>query len=181
MPELAFYQCHDCHHSMASLRWQPEGGPDALPPGTVRLNDGPLTVLMTATNTLGWASSAELENGWKRLHRASQTSVAQLQAEAAKLVDMLEPMIEIALDIRVSADDQRALRQQLLDDAAAGRYRHFTAAELAFLAVESLSINLGDEGMVKQSMDKWYETLADEDAFSPQQFALSARAVRKAL
>lgn len=181
MPELAFYQCHDCHHSMASLRWQSEGGPDALPPGTVRLNDGPLTVLMTATDTLGWASSAELENGWKRLHRASQTSVSELQAEAAKLVGMLEPMIEIALDTRVSADDQRALRRQLLDDAAAGRYRHFTAAELAFLAVESLSINLGDEGTFKQSMDNWYETLADEDAFSPQQFALSARSVSKAL
>ena len=45
VPELAFYQCHACHHPMDDLRWQAEGGKQALPPGSVRLNDASLIVL----------------------------------------------------------------------------------------------------------------------------------------
>lgn len=44
-PEIALFDCHSCHHSMADLAWTKAKG-QGFKPGTVRLNDGNLKMLM---------------------------------------------------------------------------------------------------------------------------------------
>lgn len=180
VPELSFFQCHDCHHPMDQLRWEPEGSPP-LAPGAVRLNDGPLLVLIDALAVIDIAASDALEQKLWALHSASQRSRADVAKSAAALEIALQKVSDTLSDVSLGRSDYLALRTSLLARAGAGGYRHFTAAEQAFLAVETLSLMLEDDARIAAPLDAWFETLADENDFLPQLFASRARQVRAAL
>jgi len=180
VPELSFFQCHDCHHPMDQLRWAPEGSPP-LAPGAVRLNDGPLLVLIDALAVIDVAASDALEQQLWALHSASQRSRADVAKSAAALEIALQKVSDTLSDVSLGRSDYLALRTSLLARAGAGGYRHFTAAEQAFLAVETLSLMLEDDARIAAPLDAWFETLADENDFLPQLFASRARQVRAAL
>lgn len=173
-PELSFYQCHACHHPMDKLRWQPEGGAAALPPGALRLNDGSLVVLQSVLQILSLPAAGELESAIRDLHTASMKDRAAVVAQAAKLRTLLGSLEATLVNRDYTNEQIRALRDGLLKRAADGRYRHFTAAELAFLAVETLNIAQGDSDRMQAGMDAWFATVDDENAFVPLQFAVFA-------
>ena len=181
IPELSFYQCHACHHPMDELRWQPEGGPGALPPGTVRLNDGNLLVLIAVLESLDAASAATLESGLGGLHSASLVSRDAVASAAAELMGELQRLEGSLTERRYDADTLARLRMQLLALAEGGRFRHFTAAEQLFLAVETLTIELGDEKRLKSLLDALFESVGDENRFIPEQFAVDAGRLGDAL
>lgn len=180
IPELSFFQCHDCHHGMDELRWAPEGDP-ALAPGSVRLNDGPLLVLVDALDVLNPGAARELDRDLWALHQASQASRQEVATVAARLETRLDGIAAMLADLSLEPATLRQLRAALLSRAEGGSYRHFTAAEQAFLAVETLSLLLQDDTQMKTSMDAWFETLADENTFVPQLFAARAGKVGAAL
>lgn len=181
VPELSFFQCHACHHPMDDLRWQPEGGDAALPPGAVRLNDASLLVLIEVLDTLGSARAGELRAGLDQLHRASLDSRDAVVERARALAAALEPVARELSEGDYGAGDMRSLRRGLLEGAAGGRFRHFTAAEQVFLAVETLCISLGESGELESPLDAWFETVEDENTFVPQQFAVRAKLLMGAL
>jgi hypothetical protein len=174
-PELSFFQCHACHHPMDKLRWQPEGGGAALPPGAVRLNDGSLVVLQSVLQILSHKMAGELESAINALHTASMTDRASVVAQAAKLHQSLSSLESTLVNSRYSSAQITALRSGLVKRAAAGRFRHFTSAEQAFLAVETLNIALGDNNRLEKQMDGWFATVADENDFVPLKFAVFAK------
>ncbi|GAB3273497.1 multiheme c-type cytochrome [Parahaliea aestuarii] len=173
MPELSFYQCHACHHPMNDLRWSPEG----TPPGTVRLNDASLLVLAEVLDVLGSADAAALRSGIQQLHQASLGSRSAVVAQAKSLAARLDPIARQVSAGSYGAEDMRRLRAGLLQRAAAGRFRHFTAAEQVFLAVETLAISLGDADQLESLLDAWFKSVEDENTFVPQQFAVRANQV----
>jgi hypothetical protein len=48
-PEIALFDCHSCHHSMDDLAWTKAKG-QGFKPGTVRLNDGNLKMLLALSS-----------------------------------------------------------------------------------------------------------------------------------
>jgi hypothetical protein len=154
VPELSFFQCHACHHSMDDLRWSSEQ--DGLPPGAVRLNDASLVVLLAVLETLSPGDVAGLRTDLNALHRASQQSRERVVSAARSLHARLEPLVDRLSKANYGPEQQRQLRRELLAQSAAERFRHFTAAEQAFLAVETLSLSLGDSGRLKQRLDALY-------------------------
>jgi hypothetical protein len=181
IPELSFYQCHACHHPMDELRWQPEGGSSALPPGAVRLNDGNLLVLIAVLESLDATAAATLEDGLGGLHGASLVSRDAVASAAATLLAELRDLAGPLTERRYDADTLARLRTQLLVLAKGGRFRHFTAAEQLFLAVETLTIELGDEERLKSLLDALFESVGDENQFIPEQFAVGAGRLGDAL
>lgn len=177
VPELSFYQCHACHHPMDDLRWQPEGGEAALPPGAVRLNDASLLVLTEVLDILGNGPAGELRSGLSQLHRASLDSRSAVVSRAQALHRLLQPVAEQVSGGNYDPATLRRLRSGLLERAAAGRFRHFTAAEQVFLAVETLTIVLEDAGQLESLLDAWFKSVEDENSFVPQQFAVRAKQV----
>lgn len=173
MPELSFYQCHACHHPMSDLRWSPEG----TPPGTVRLNDASLLVLAEVLDILGEGEGATLRSGLKQLHQASLQNRGAVVAQAKSLAGRIDPIARQVSSATYGADSMRSLRQGLLQRASSGRFRHFTAAEQVFLAVETLSISLGDSDRLESLLDAWFKSVEDENTFVPQQFAVRANQV----
>ncbi len=179
VPELSFFQCHACHHSMDELRWSEEA--DRLPPGAVRLNDASLVVLLAVLETLAPGDVAGLRGDLDALHRASQQSRERVVSAAQALHARLEPLVDRLSKASYGPEQQQQLRRELLAQSAAERFRHFTAAEQAFLAVETLSLSLGDSERLKSRLDALYGSVEDENRFVPQQFAVLARQLMGAL
>lgn len=179
VPELSFFQCHACHHPMDDLRWSSE--PDRLPPGAVRLNDASLVVLLAVLETLSPDDVSGLRGDLNTLHQASQQSREAVIRAARALHARLEPMVDRLSKGNYGPEQQQRLRRELLAQSSAERFRHFTAAEQAFLAVETLSLSLGDAERLKSRLDAWYASVEDENVFVPQQFAVLARQLMGAL
>lgn len=179
VPELSFYQCHACHHPMDELRWSEEA--DGLPPGSARLNDASLVLLLAVLETLSPDAVEPLRRDLNALHRASLQTREQVVSAARTLHQRLQPLADRLANDSYGVEQQRLLRRELLAQAAAQRFRHFTAAEQAFLAVETLSLSLGDSERLKAPMDALYGSVEDENRFVPQQFSVLARQLMGAL
>ncbi|MDZ7687087.1 MAG: hypothetical protein U5O39_20780 [Gammaproteobacteria bacterium] len=87
-------------------------------------------------------------------------------------------MTDLVREHTYSDQDMRAIRKVLLDRAGEGEYHDFTNAEQAFLAVETLSIELDEYERLGASLDAWFDTVSDEHDFSPGRFSTVARQVR---
>jgi len=179
MPELSFYQCHACHHPMSDLRWSPE--PDGLPPGIVRLNDGSILVLAAVLDILAAGGGGDIRDGLRQLHRASLQDRGKVGQAAAQLRSRIAPQLERLAKASYDRPKISQLRRGLLQAAADGRFRHFTAAEQVFMAVETLSLELGDAERLKTPLDQWFATVEEDDPFVPQQFSVRARKMLDAL
>jgi len=175
VPELAFYQCHACHHPMDDLRWQAEGGNSALPPGMARLNDGSLQVLLAVLEQTAPQQAGKLAQGIDSLHSASLSDRTAVVAAAQNLHAVIMPLVEDLSAADYSPEKMRALRKGLLSQAASGRFRHFTAAEQIFLAVETLCLSLSEVDKYEVQLDKWFKTMDNENTFVPAQYAVFAR------
>lgn len=181
VPELSFYQCHACHHPMNDLRWQAEGGQTSLPPGTVRLNDGSLVVLASVLDILGSGKAGTIDKGISSLHQASVESRSAVVTQAKELHAELEAVAAKLSGDSYSTDQLKTLRLGLLQQATAGRYRHFTSAEQIFLAVETLTLSLEENQRLQAPLDAWFKTVEDENVFVPKQFAVRAAKLKEAL
>jgi len=181
VPELAFYQCHACHHPMDDLRWQPEGGSDALPPGMARLNDGSLQVLLAVLEQTAPQQAGKLAQGIGSLHSASLGDRAAVVAAAQSLHAVIMPLVEVLSTADYTSEKMRILRKGLLGQAASGRFRHFTAAEQVFLAVETLCLSLEEVDKYESQLDSWFKTMDNENTFVPAQYAVFSRKLLDAL
>ena len=174
MPELSFFDCHACHHPMSDIRWQPQQASKGLKPGAVRLNDASLAVLISVLEYLDKPASTNLLAQLRVLHQSASSSRAAV-GEAAKAIENALASLAKSLVTRTyTKDDMRKLRKSLLDKSASGEYRDFTSAEQVFLAVETLSLSLGQSDKYATSLDKLFASVENEDNFVPRSFAVIA-------
>jgi hypothetical protein len=59
--------------------------------------------------------------------------------------------------------------------SAQNYYRDFTSAEQVFLAVEALTISLGQELLFESELDKLYAAMSNENNFVAKSFAVLAK------
>ncbi len=174
MPELSFFDCHACHHPMSDIRWSPQQASRGLPPGSVRLNDASITVLIAVLQTLVPTQADSLRTTLRKLHLASLQGRSAIVNVAAEVVEQLNTLATTLAKRSYSADDQRKLRRALLQQSATGEFRDFTSAEQVFLAVETLSISLKDDKKFSSQLDSLFATVENEDKYVPKSFAAVA-------
>jgi hypothetical protein len=180
-PELGLFDCHSCHHPMDDVRWTPLAMHRGLPAGAARLNDGNLVMAVAVGQALSPQRGAALEQAGNALHRSTLRDRGALRVRAAELLTQVEALQHDLADRRFEPAELRQLRGLLLARAGEGKFRDFAAAEQAFLAVETLSIELGEEAALRGPLDRWFATLRDEHRFNHRGFAAQAANLKQSL
>lgn len=173
-PELAFFDCHACHHPMNDVRWRPSEVTRQLPIGVARVNDSSLQMLMAITAVLARDASATLGSQVAALHTASTRGKDAFVSQAGRLDGVLDDLESKFSERGYSDTEIRALRLELLQRAADGEYRDFTSAEQAYLGVETLCIQLDQFDAWQSLLDRWFATVEDEHDFDPGRFTAVA-------
>ncbi|MGB0513299.1 MAG: multiheme c-type cytochrome [Wenzhouxiangellaceae bacterium] len=176
-PELAFFDCHACHHPMNDRRMHATPVTSGLPPGAVRLDDSSFQMLLAIGSALDSGRTETLRERTRNLHLSTTRGREPLRGAAAELGAALDDLRRLAADRDYSEQEMREIRKLLLERAGDGQYGDFTSAEQAFLAVETLTIELGESQALDSSLDAWFDTLASEHDFNPAGYATAARRV----
>jgi hypothetical protein len=159
---------------MDDRRWTP-GRSAGTGPGALRLQDQHLLILQSALGALeSAAASDELGAMAAALVRGGQEDITVAAEAAGRISAWLQARQQAWADRQFTADEVRAVRRAIANDAARGRMGDFNAAEQAVLALESLSYSLNDWDRVSAAMDSIFNEVADDADFSPTSFAGTA-------
>lgn len=172
-PELAFYDCHSCHHPMDEIRWSAARAGAGIKPGSVRLQTQNLIVLQALTDTFDPTATAELATLTNRLIRAGQRDRAAVNAAAQALLKYLASFEGFARRKYSNADAVK-MRKTLARYATSAKAGDYAAAEQIVLGLESLSYTIGDRASKKAALDLLYNAVKNDTNFSPQRFATAA-------
>ncbi|MEM7363226.1 MAG: multiheme c-type cytochrome [Pseudomonadota bacterium] len=166
-PELSLYDCHACHHELGDIRWAQQRR-NMLPPGSVRLNDAGLVMLMAIGQVLAPEVASRFRTELRELHRDSQErqgldeAISHLESTVAEL---RERVVRARL-----VNFRRGLLDVLIQEGRTGSYRDYVAAEQAVMAIDLLM----DANDIRQSSQSWvdqlFDSVANEDKFSPERF-----------
>ena len=166
-PELALFDCHACHHSMADKKWAASDRSD-LPPGSVRLNDANFVMLIAIAGVVDPGKGRQIKAALKQLH----TSVANGD-DVAKGINRLMKLIN-AVDGKLESQDLGAMSSKLAASvvrlAASGKLKDYVSAEQAVLAIDMLLGVTSDRSRYARWLDTVYKTLEDENNFEPARF-----------
>jgi hypothetical protein len=173
-PELAFYDCHSCHHPMDKIRWNPQRAGMGIKPGTLRLQSQNFVILQAITAVLEPAALPDLISMTNSLIRAGQRDRATVTSAARTFLEWMSR--RDALTRRAySRTEVVNVRKVLINYGAADKAGDYAAAEQIVLGVESLSYSLGDRDSKKAALDALYNAVKSDTNFSPQQFAAAAK------
>ncbi len=177
-PELAFYDCHGCHHEMDDKRWTPVRGA-GVRPGSLRLQDQHLLILQAVVSVLeSTESRAELASASDAFVRAGQEDIARVKDAANGLIEWLAERQREWATRQFNTETVVAVRRVLVVAAARGQMNDFNAAEQIYLALESLSYTLGDRQRLADALDQIFAEVEDDSKFRPSSFAATARIVQ---
>jgi hypothetical protein len=177
-PELAFYDCHSCHHPMDKIRWNMARAGMGIKPGTVRLQTQNLIVLQALVETFEPGAREQLADMTTALVRAGQRDRASVNEAAKTLLNWLAPRDALARR-QYSSGDVIKMRKTLARYATSEWAGDYAAAEQIVLGLESLSYTIGDRDSKKAALDGLYNAVKNENTFSPQQFATAAANAQK--
>ena len=178
IPELAFYDCHSCHHPMNKPRWTRERAGSGIGPGTLRLQTQNLLTIQAVADALGLPDGSQIAAMRLALIRAGQTDTAAVKSAAKQVEDWLSAH-ESWSKRAYSPTETAKIRKSLVDLGAADRASDFAAAEQVVLGVESLSYALGDRDKLKSALDALYRAVKSDSDFEPGKFAEAAKSVQR--
>ncbi len=169
-PELSFFDCHSCHHSMTRLGWAPRRATRGLEPGEVLLNDSTLVMLSAIAAYASPADQDALLDSVRGLHRGAIAGRQQV-AEASLEIDAVLARIDASLQARrLTERDVMGILGKLGDAAAAGEFLDYSSAEQAVMAVDMLLSEANRSDDFAGSLNGLYDAVADEDGYDPSQF-----------
>jgi hypothetical protein len=171
-PELAFFDCDACHHSMKAGRARAERQAGQAP-GTVPLADASIVMLER------WLDAAEPALGerwhaqWRQLHAAGRSGPAAIQAQARAMLGELENDVVPRSGRMIPADQLRRLISRIVADARQAHSGDFAHAEQTAMAVSVLTTALVQRGEAtvsdaqRAAVDSVYAQVRDRDRFTP--------------
>jgi Cytochrome c554 and c-prime len=177
-PELAFYDCFSCHHTLEQLRWSSARAGAGVRPGAIRLQAHHFVSIRAIAEALQPADVLTLQQAVNALVRAGQSDAASIRAAAATLDKWLAEHSAWA-SRGYSKTEAENLRRNLVRYAAEDQASDFGAAEQMVMGLDSLSLSIGDYGRHKTALDALYEAVKTSAAFSPAKFSAAAAGVRK--
>ena len=179
-PELSLYDCQSCHHSMDDLRWSLRHS-DGLRPGSLKLNDDHLSILISVTGVLEPDERDALARMSGALLRAGQQNANAVREASHALASWLEARTSAWLARSFERGTVAQVRKAIVKDAAEGELAEYGAAEQVYLAVDGLSEAIGDGERLRGKVDALFKTVETDRGYRPDQFATAARALLEAL
>jgi len=174
-PELGLYDCHACHRSMRSVQWRALPRHGNAGPGVPFLNDGSLVMSLVLARTIDMSMAGDFELVLVELHVAGSASVESIQA-AARNLDGLLSRLQGRVTPASLQNRERQLLREILATGAAGNYLDYASAEQAFMAVQMLVFEIGDEAL-EAALDPLGDALQNDERYSPARFAMLLTAI----
>ena len=177
-PELAFFDCHACHHSMSERRWRPRDETIALGPGVIRFNDANLLIFNQIVNRLAPELGTTFKQAIVDLHKASMQNKASVQAAISRLRKMTDSIRGRLMQHQFSASDMKSILRAIVVRGASGEFSDYATAEQATMAIASIrntlertgSLAPGEKTKLTTTTDEIYKVLEDPDKYKPEQF-----------
>jgi len=179
MPEFALYECHSCHHSMNALGWKV--GSYQTPAGSLRLNDSSVLLLESILSVLDKDKSAQLKRQLVRLHQLSGQDISKTRQEAVKFKALITQWRQSILTQQLSNPQKYQLLNALLVNGSNHRFSDFTSAELVFLGIETLMIDLKISQRYGVLLDALFKTVENENRYQLSAFDVAAKKLRRAV
>ena len=169
-PEIAFYDCHSCHHRMSNIRWQQRIATKKLEPGTVRLNDGHLIMAYVISQQVRPDLAKDLLKQIQNLHLAAAESKSRLAKLSKQLSRSLDQVNTQLLDNPLSTEQKRAILKTLLQLGINGEYHDYIGAEQATMAIDLLLIDLGQAQALTASINALYALVDNDETYKANRF-----------
>lgn len=174
---LAIYDCHSCHRPMNPARGQALDDSQRLPPGSIRLEDSALDMIAAIFEVVLPEQATTWHSAVSTLHRADdQQAVRTVLVNLNTQIGVLEGKLRQQAP---NSTDLKRLRRHLIELGQQGVYKDFTSAEQVFLALESLSYDLGDRQTLLPALDTLYKSVADEYRFDHGAFVKALSKINK--
>lgn len=187
-PELAFFDCNACHHSLVKAdraRPQRSGG---LQAGAVPLADAQLVMLIRWLEVSDAGAARKWHDQWVALQGAGQRGPAEVRSQAKAMLATLDGSIEPLLRSRTLDEAQlRKLLRSIVGDARGAHVGDFSDAEQTAMAVSVLTTALSERGAqqvsagLRAAVDELYAQVMNRDDFQPERYSRSIERVAVAL
>ncbi len=176
-PELAFYDCHACHHPMSQKRWTPRAGTQ-LGPGVIRLNDAHLLMLRHLTLRIAPDLAALMRQKAIALHAAASSGQGSIAEPAADLHAATDKVIAALAQHVFTPQDIEALLLSIVQEGIAGEYLDYAAAEQTTMAIAAIvtaqkeagSLSDGQAEPLNAAVKQLYTLVESDEKYQPQQF-----------
>lgn len=186
-PELTFFDCNACHHSMSSLRWEPRIR-TGLGPGVPRLNDANLLMLQVIAATVSPDLAEKLATKGRDLHLALLKGTETTAAAALALRTVAEQAVDTYTTHSFGRADLIALLRNLLHDGRSAHYNDYAAAEQATMALSVVILSMQRAGMLNdaqanaldRALDQVYGAVETNDGYQLKHFQAALTAVEQA-
>ena len=187
-PELAFFDCNACHHSLVKAdraRPQRSGG---LAAGAVPLADSQLVMLIRWLEVGDAGTARKWHDQWVALQGAGQRGPAEIRSQAKTMLATLDNSIVPQVRSRTLDDAQlRKLLKSIVSDARGAHVGDFSDAEQTAMAVSVLTTALSERGAqqvsagLRAAVDELYAQVMNRDDFQPERYSKSIERVAVAL
>ncbi len=187
-PELAFFDCHSCHHSMKQQRWASRDSV-GLEPGSIRLNDGNILMAREVASVVDAGLAKQISQQMRTLHQASQQSKSAIQSQAKKLLGLNQQLLDKLAGYKFGKSTTLKVANNVIKHGIAGQFLDYSGAEQSVMALDALfnslkaqgAINYAPGSPVSMGMDKLYNALGDEDTYVPERYITALKSLRKAI
>lgn len=197
-PELAFFDCHSCHHPMSEAlptkggnfpaAWAPRPG-TGVGPGVVKFNDSNMLMLKIALDMAGSGLADKMASDMKALHQATQTSRAAMTSAASAARETARAAVKALAAKEVGKAEMTKAAKTLAQKSSAGFFADYESAEQATMAlgafVEAMRvaghIDSAAYDNLSKRMEDVYGAVSDDEAFIRGAFISAVKKVNAAL
>ena len=184
-PELYFFDCYACHHSMEEPRWQKRESAN-LGPGVPRLNDANLVMLRIIAASVDPAAGNTLLAQTRALHESSSKG-----ADATmKALGELNKTVSALVDKFAATDFNTAAMWKMYDALVAeglkGEFVDLITAEQATMAIGSVLAAIeagggaGDLKPYKDALAKAYSAIEKSADYKPATYTAALKSLAAA-
>jgi len=167
-PEIALFDCHSCHHSMSDLAWTKAKG-QGFKPGTIRLNDGNLKMLLaiaaiTPMHTTFHQHINDIRNSLND-KTLLQANIARAVADINKLQHFFEQQ---------SSEQQlvqaRKVLVQIIAMGSKSAFSDYIAAEQTVMAIDLLLATIGLREQYAEEVKQLFDLVNNENQYKASAF-----------
>lgn len=164
-PELYYFDCNACHHSLYERRVNPTSGVEA---GNVRLADPQLHMLGVILKLSDQGTDQQRAKQWRRHHdqllQAASTDLAALKENAQAALDWLNTEVT-TLELPLTATNQLPTLLVRLGRSHPGDF------SLASQIAMGLAATYTQNRQSIQALDPLFDLLDNRDAFDPKKYS----------
>jgi len=164
-PELSFFDCQACHHSLEQRRWESRPTLGDMGPGTVHLADAHLLFAEIIAKGIDQGLAKQLTTQIAALNLGTTESEAAVRTAAKQLQATLKALKQRLNKTQIDAALGQRWLDALLDQGQNGRLNDFAAAEQVAMAIPLLAGR--NAHRYQRELDAIYKQLESDDRFNP--------------